>query len=170
MDPESIARFLACLRPSFEEGDDTVGNKAVESACVEVLERQYQAIARGDFDGFLDTLDEEIDLEISGPSTIPFVGRWRGRQEVVEAVRQNFGYVEDQRPEIKKVVAQGDTVVVSARERGRFRPTGRTYDIHWVQFFTIKNGRITRIFQVFDSAPLVEAVQGPSELLESALR
>src|SRR5262249_38484136 len=144
MDANSITRFLEGLRPAFEAGDAAVAGKSAEASCVGLVEAQYRAIARGDFAAFLDTLAEDIELETVGPPAIPFVGRWRGRAEVADAIRRNFACVEAQQPEILTVVAQGDTVVVAARERGRFRATGRPYDLHWVQFFTCRDGRVVR--------------------------
>lgn len=166
MNPAIIAQFLDNLRPAFAAGDPSAAGKSTEASCVAVVEEQYRAITRGDFAAFLATLAEDIELEIVGPPAVPFVGRWRGRDEVADAVRRNFGCVEDQRPEVLSVVAQGDTVVVVARERGRFRPTGREYDMHWTQVFTIQGGRVVRFLQLFDSAALLTAMAAPGEAPE----
>jgi ketosteroid isomerase-like protein len=66
--------------------------------------------------------------------------------------------VEEQQPEILAVVAQGAVVVVTARERGRYRATGRSYDLHWVQLFTFRQGKVVRVREVFDSAAMLAAV------------
>ena len=84
----------------------------------------------------------------------------RGRSpptQVIEATRQNFALVEEQRPEIQSVVAQGDTVVVLGRETGRFRPTGREYEMHWMHHYTFRGGKIQQIRELFDSAALLRA-------------
>jgi ketosteroid isomerase-like protein len=52
-------------------------------------------------------------------------------------------------------------VVVSIRERGRFKPTGREYDIWGVQFYTFRDGKMVRFLQVFDGAAMLEAVAAP---------
>jgi ketosteroid isomerase-like protein len=62
--------------------------------------------------------------------------------------------VEDQRPEIRSVTAQGDTVVVIAHERGRVRETGSPYALHWVQLFQFRDGRIARVLEVIDGYSL----------------
>ena len=33
-------------------------------------------------------LDDDVEFEITGPPALPFVGRWRGRDEVAEAMRE----------------------------------------------------------------------------------
>ena len=95
-------------------------------------------------------------MEFVGPPHAPFVGRWRGREEAARAVRDNFSQVEEQRPEIRTVVAQGDVVVVVAQERGRFRD-GRPYETHWVQLFTFRDGKLARFIQICDNSTLIEA-------------
>jgi len=155
-----IRDFIKDLGPAFEAGDRTVANKQEEAANVRSVQGQYEAIIRGDFAAFAGTLAEDVEMEIVGPPSVPFVGRWHGREEVVAAVQRNFSWLEDQQPEVQSVVAQGDTVVVVARERGRFRATGDTYDMHWVQVFTFADGKLVRFRQVFDSAPLLAAVRG----------
>ena len=77
---------------------------------------------------------------------------------MIETTRNNFAQVEEQRPETQSVVAQGDTVVVVGREQGRFRPTGRSYDLHWMHQYTFKNGKIVRIRELFDSAALLKVI------------
>jgi uncharacterized protein len=55
------------------------------------------------------------------------------------------------------VVAQGDVVVIVAHERGRFRESGRPYALHWVQIFTLRDGRVARFRQICDSVAMLEA-------------
>lgn len=155
-----IARFLDELFPAFQAGDPAVHEKVAEAACVRLVEGLYRAIVGGDVATFLALLDEDIDFENVGPAVIPWVGRWRGRATVADAMARNFGYVDEQRPEVISVVAQGDTVIVVGRETGRYRPTGREYETHWVHRFTWREGRLVRLQQVSDTAKVVEAVMG----------
>ncbi len=157
MNPAAVDQFIASIRGAFEEGDARAAEKPEEARNVASVQRQYQALARGDLEAFLETIADDIDMEIVGPPGAPMVGRWRGRDQVVEAVCQNFGQVEDQRPEIRTVVAQGDTVMIMARERGRFRHTKREYETHWVQVLTFRDGRVVRFRECFDSGPILEA-------------
>jgi ketosteroid isomerase-like protein len=126
-------------------------------ALVARLQAMYRLIAEADIGGYLNMLTDDVEFEIVGPPGLPIVGRWRGRSAVVEATARNFSLFEDQRPEVLRVTAGGDTVVISGRERGRYRPTGREYELHFVQFFTFRGGRLARFHQVFDTAALLAA-------------
>lgn len=159
MDQVIASKLLNDLPRAFAEGDVNATQKQAEMENVRRVQEVYRAIASGNYVAFMDFLSEDIELEIVGPPVIPIVGHWRGKQEVGEAVQQNFALLEDQKPEIQTVVAQGDTVILVGRETGRFRPTGLPYTVHWVQIFTLRNGKAIRFRELFDSAAMLEAVQ-----------
>ena len=161
--PASVGGFIDKLQEAFREGDPEAASKAAEGENVRRLQELYRAVARGDFGPLGAALGEDIEMEMLGPPGAPLVGRWRGRHQVAEAVRRNFSQLEDQRAELLGVVAQGDTVVLLAREQGVLRATGRRYDLHWAQWFTFRGGSIVRFRGLFDSAALLEAAhQGPA--------
>jgi ketosteroid isomerase-like protein len=149
--------FIDQLVAAFHDNDDHAVEKAVEAANVALLQDLYRTIARGDFASLHDHFAEDIRMEIVGPSAVPFVGQWQGARQVAEQIASNFSHIEEQRPAIDSVVAQGDMVVVQAREEGRYRATGRSYQIHWVQIFTFRQGKLQQFREIFDSAPMVAA-------------
>ncbi len=155
--PTTHNRFIDQLETAFHTGDPESSRKSCESKNVKSLVEQYQAIARGDFQTAIDIWDDEIDFEMIGPSDFLFSGKCRGKQQVAEAVARNFAALEDQEVEIETVVAQGDTIVIFAHEKGRVRATGKSYDCHWVQFFTFANDKVTRFRSLIDSASFREA-------------
>ena len=153
--------FVAGIRSAFRAGDPEVDRKTVEAGNVRCLEEQYAAIVRGDFDAVVEFMTDDVELQIVGPAGAAFAGQWRGMKEVAEALRNNFSQLDELRPELQSVTAQGDTVVVCGRDRGVFRPTGRAYDLHWVQVFGFRDSRVARIREIADSASILEAVGSP---------
>jgi ketosteroid isomerase-like protein len=146
------------LRVAFEQGDSDHHRKALERANVQSLQEAFRAIASNDLQAFAGSLSDEVLLEILGPPEVPFLGRWKGRDEVAAAVWRNFAQLEGQKPAIRSVVAQGDTVVVHGRESGRVREGGREYEFEWVQFYTYRDGLVA-VVREFVAAPVV----GPHE-------
>ncbi len=120
-----------------------------------VLHGVYSAVVQGDFDAFAESLTEDVELNICGFG--PMDGRWRGRNQVVEATRRNFALVASQQPEIEGMIAQGDSVAVLLRESGVLNSTGQAYSIRCVQWFTFANGKIKRIDQIVASLWKAEA-------------
>jgi ketosteroid isomerase-like protein len=159
MSQSAFAAFVDRLLPAYHEGDPNAAAKEAESRNVALLVGLYRAILRGDFPAALDVFADDMDMEIIGPSAIPISGHWRGKAQVAAAIARNFSLLEDQRPEVQSVVAQGDTVVVLGHEKGRFRPTGRDYELHWVQFFTFRDGKLARFRELADTAAFLDAVK-----------
>jgi ketosteroid isomerase-like protein len=154
MSPETFAPFLEQIDPAFRAGDPEVDRKGPEGANVRALYETYAALARGDVAAALAHFTEDVELTITGPPVVPFLGRWRGRDDVGAAVAANFAMIEESHPDILSVTAQGDTVVVVAHETGRLRPSGRPYALHWVQVFRFRDVRVCWVMEVVDGYSL----------------
>src|SRR5262245_20673435 len=75
-------------------------------------------VAAGDFDAAGRHFTEDAVLVIHGFPRMN--GRWEGRGVVVEAMRQNFGSVCEQRPVIEAKIQSGNTAAILFREEGCF--------------------------------------------------
>jgi ketosteroid isomerase-like protein len=53
---------------------------------IDTVKAHYDALARRDLDAALDVIRDDAIWEFSGPTTIPFAGRWRGRSGVARWV------------------------------------------------------------------------------------
>jgi hypothetical protein len=152
-------QFLDTVLPAFRRGDMNVDRKLEEAANIGLMQEVYKAIANHNFDALGPLLAEDAVLEIVGPAGSPMSGVFRGREQVVEAARRNFGMVEEQKPEILSIVAQGDSVIVVGKETGRYRPTGREYEMHWMHEYTFREGKLARVRELLDRAELIRAAQ-----------
>lgn len=152
-------QFINTLQAAFREGDENIESKSEETENVRRVEEFFRSIADGDFEALAEIFADDITMEIVGSDSMPMTCLVRGRKQVIETLRNNFAQVEQQREEIHSVIAQGNTVVVVGRERGRFRPTGKLYDLHWMHQYTIENGRFIGLREMFDSAALLDVIQ-----------
>ena len=142
--------FFDQLVLAFQADDPDVASKHREASHLRCLQILYHAIARGAFEESLLLTTEDFTLEIYGPQSSPFNGKWQGREEVLQAMQRNFGMVEDQRPQIQSVVAQGDIVIITAHERGRIRATGKPYEVQWMQEFRFADGKVSGVRELVD--------------------
>jgi uncharacterized protein len=130
-----------------------------ESSNEAVVRGVYQSFLDNDLQGVFDAMTEDVEWTWYGPTEIPLAGTWKGRDgaarwfdllaETVEFGRFN--------PDEFEFVSQGDTVVVKGYEEGTIKPSGRTYEQQWVQFMTIRDGRITRFRHFPDTAAIATA-------------
>lgn len=66
---------------------------------------------------------------------------------------------DNQRVDVRQIVAQGDTVMVLLHAVARVRSTGKTFRSDIVHVFTIRDARIAGLLDFFDTAALVEATR-----------
>lgn len=157
MNPEAMDRFIHSILTAFEEGDPHTDEKAVEKMNVQLLKSIYTALAMRDLNGFTQPMSPAMEMEIIAPPELPFSGYWKGREHVIQATLKNFSLLEDQHPEVLSVVAQGDTVIVFAKERGRIKATQKEYEIHWMQRFTFQNGSLIKMTELADTSGILDA-------------
>ena len=119
--------------------------ETARSAHIRTVQAQIDAIGRGDLSAALESAREDVLLEIFAPPEFPWIRTARGLADLHAAMTHNFGSVDDQRPEIQNVVAEGESVVLFGREHGVIRETGHPYDVQFVQRFTFVEGRLASI-------------------------
>lgn len=159
MSQEIDGRFIDGLHAAFRAGDAGVDQKLEEAQNVRHVEDILRILVRKDFAALNHVFADDVVLEIIGATGNPMAGETRGCQQVIEATRNNFALLEDQRVQVESVVAQGDTVVLVAREQGRFVTTGREYDFHWVQVYRFEKDKLIHIRELADSTAFMEAAK-----------
>lgn len=129
---------------------------------VDVVQRTYEAVGRGDIPAFLDLLTDDVEWTLQGSSVIPFAGTRRGREGVAEFFSLVGETLEFEQFEPREFVAQGDTVVVLGFERNLIKPTGRTFEQEWAHVYTLRDGKIAKVRCFEDTAAYVVAFDATS--------
>jgi ketosteroid isomerase-like protein len=142
---------------AFLRGDDLATEKHAEMNNVEVIKDAYDAFVQGDADKLLALMDEDIDWHIAGPDSISFAGSNRGRNAVRRVLEKSFATVKNQQPEVRDVIAQGDTVTVIGHERGQCSTNNQEYESYWIHVFTLRDGKIIKFREYLDTAAMKDA-------------
>lgn len=151
--------FLDQMMDLYRAGDPSATDDSPGTAMVRAVQQVYLQIALQDYAAAVALMTDDFEMEIIGPPEIPLVGCWKGRPEVERALARNFSLLADQRPQLIGVATHRDAVVVMGRESGRVVATGRSYFVHWVQWFTLRDGRLCRFLEIFDGDELGDAFQ-----------
>ena len=138
MDHDYMIRLIDAVRSSKGHGGAEENRQTLAAI--------YSAVGRGDFELFGEYLTDDVELDIRGMG--PMDGVWRGRKDVVEAARTNFGNIDEQKPEIEAIAGQGNVTAVLFSEKGVLKPDGREYKLRAVQWFTFVDGRVKRIDEI----------------------
>jgi len=109
-----------------------------------LIERGYEAFARGDIPTVLQVLAEDIFWHVPGRG--PLSGDYRGHAEVLGFFKRFMDLSEGTfRIAIDDVLAKGDRVIVLVTESARRR--GREWSSPQVHAWTVKGGRATEFWQ-----------------------
>lgn len=109
------------------------------------IQQLIDAIGRGDLESAIANAHDDVRFEIYAPLEFPWIRHATGVEELRAALRQNFGSLAEQHPEITTLTAQGDTVVLIGREHGRVKATNAPYRMQFVQRFLFRGGRLASI-------------------------
>ena len=124
----------------------------------DIVRRSYASFARGDLDGVLADMHEDIVWEQA--QGLPHGGMYHGLEAVRAAVFDPLD--RDWWVEFSAVPAEilesGDQVVVLGRYSGIAKETGKPLDVPFVHVWTLAEGRAVRFRQFLDTAGWVEAL------------
>jgi uncharacterized protein len=128
-----------------------------EQENTEAVKRLYAAFGRGDKATLVAGFADDVEWQIAGPAAVPICGSRHGREQVAQFFTVLTETLETQQFEPRQFIAQGDIVVVLGQERHRAKSTGRSYEGEWVQVFTLRDGRVVKYREYFDTAAALAA-------------
>lgn len=125
---------------------------------VEIAKSSYEAFGRGDLDGALEMMDE--DIEWHQAQGLPHGGVYQGLANVRAAIFDPLDeeWWEDFDATPTEFLGGGDHVVVLGRYTGRSKKTGAPLDIPFAHVWHFRDGRAVRFHQFTDTRGWVNAL------------
>jgi uncharacterized protein len=124
---------------------------------VQVVKDFFAAIGRGDRDGLLALVGEDIEWIIPGEDW-PLAGTHRGHAGLADVLQKASKTMETS-TEPREYVAQGDRVLVVGVATGKVKATNKPFKDDWVFDITVRNGKVTKIREYIDTQALARAAQ-----------
>ena len=121
----------------------------------DVVRSVYAAFERRDVPAVLELFDPEIVITQS--EDVPWGGTHRGHAGALEFFGQ-LGSLIDTNVEIDRLIVAGDTVVEVGRSRGRAVGSGRSFEVHEVHVWRVRDGRVVGMDAYVDNAAMLEAL------------
>ena len=114
------------------------------------VESIFAALSRGDSEAYLAGLADDVEFTIEG--TTKFSGTFRGKQRVVDGLLMPLmAELEGGLAiEVKRVYADGDTVVVEAQGRSQTK-RGKPYNNRYCQVFRVEGGKVKSMVEYLDT-------------------
>jgi ketosteroid isomerase-like protein len=116
---------------------------------MEVVRRGHEARSAGRIGEWINTLDPEIEWDISGYPVPDFPVRGSGRDSFVRHITKYWSLWNDYVQTVENTVDVGDDVVVLLRERARLRNSDAPMEREVAMVWTIHNGVRVR-FRAFE--------------------
>jgi hypothetical protein len=134
--------------------------KPADDASLAIVRAMYDALFKGDMAAVMAAMHDDAELEVLGPPSILFVGRHKGRDELARFFGTVTEHVhrepDDPIPAVHEYIVQGERVVAIGVDRVTSRATGGSYESWWVHILDLRDGRIARVRQFFDTAAALE--------------
>lgn len=125
---------------------------------IQLIQKAYEWFTKGKVDEIVNLQAEDVEWTTPGPPAVfHTAGTRRGRQGVAEFFSELSGEQEVETFEAQDFIAQGDNVVAIVKYRSRVKATGKMMDTTFVHVFEIKDGKIKRFREFFDTASVMDA-------------
>lgn len=124
---------------------------------IEIVKKVYEAFARRDINSILDLLSSEVEWGEPENPFNPAAGTRYGHKGFLEW--SNIGQEAEEilELELKKFLADDDTVAVVGYTKCLAKPTGKIYETDFVHLVTLNNGKVIRFREFFDTYAAGEA-------------
>lgn len=122
---------------------------------IQTVKDFFAAIGRGDREGLLALVAEDIEWIIPGKDW-PLAGTHRGHAGLTDLLETASKSIETS-TEPREFVARGDRVLVVGFARGRIKATTKTFEDDWIFAITVRDGKLTSIREYVDTQALARA-------------
>ena len=124
----------------------------------QLVQRFYAKMQAGSIEEVVALLSPDFELVYMGPSSIPSAGTWSGHEGFrnwAQAALQ--GHLPPESVDFEEFVVHEDKVFVPGHVNLRVKTTGKTCETDFLHVFTIRDGRLTRWHDFFDTFAVAQA-------------
>lgn len=118
----------------------------------------YAAFGRGDMEGVLAQLDQNVEWVTPELAGMPGTGTKHGHAGVLgffQSVKETWEF---EAFEPREFIASGDSLAVEGYYRAKSRKTGLVAESQWVMVWHFRNGKCTHFQEYTDTAAMSKAL------------
>ncbi|WP_306323280.1 MULTISPECIES: nuclear transport factor 2 family protein [unclassified Streptomyces] len=124
-----------------------------------VVERLYEALEKEDIETVLEIFHPEV--RITTPPALPWsTGYYEGHAGAAAYFTGALQYLEETTFKVQEIRVCGDWAAAVGDWSGRFRRSGGEFDVRFVHFWELSEGRVVRTEGISDTDGIVRAYQG----------
>ncbi|PPK70204.1 nuclear transport factor 2 family protein [Actinokineospora auranticolor] len=135
-----------------------LGTRAVASAW-------FDALTTGDVATVSSLMAEDIEFINYTPvpgynDDMPWIGTYRGREAALASFGVFLGVCEVRAECVAQLLVDGEHAMGVVRERSVVKATGLEFEIEFIQWLTVRDGRIVRWKSYTDPSTIIRAIRG----------
>lgn len=138
-----IEQLSQAMSEAFLDEDPRADEKTIESRNLACLQNLYRAIGQRDFDAVRSCLTPDTTFRIIGAHPFPST-ETSGVDAVADEIQRNFAMLRPSEIRVETLVAQGNLLLVIARDRGTMVATGESYDQLFLMELQFRDGLVAR--------------------------
>jgi hypothetical protein len=130
----------------------------------ETAERWFGGLTSGDINTAISCLDDKVEwinykIEAGYNDLMPWIGTYHGVEAVMNSFRIFTSLVQVNKEELIKLVVDGDEAAGVIHEVSLVKETGLEFEIEFIQWLTIRDGKIVRWKSYTDPSPIIRALK-----------
>jgi ketosteroid isomerase-like protein len=135
---------------------------SAETSTEAVARRWFTALTTGDFPTAFACLDDDVEwinyTPVEGFNTaMAWIGTYHGPAAVQETLQTFVSLVDVRKEELVDLVVSGDEAAGIVHEQSTVKATGLDFEIEFVQWLRIRNGKIVRWKSYTDPSQIIRA-------------
>jgi ketosteroid isomerase-like protein len=117
----------------------------------------YDSLGRGDLEAAVANFADDCEIELMGPSSIPFAGTYRGGRGMRDFLNKfmNSADILDFAPD--EFHGADGFVTVIGHEHARSKATGREWNTRLIDTYEVRDGKIHKFLCSYDTASVADA-------------
>jgi ketosteroid isomerase-like protein len=128
---------------------------------VAAIERLYEGLANEDIAAVIGAFSPEV--VILTPDSLPWsTGHYEGIEGAVKYFEGAVTACADTLFEVEEIRPSGDWVAAIGNWSGTARSTGRSFNVRFVHFWTLRDGKVVKAEGISDTVGIVRAFEEPA--------
>jgi uncharacterized protein len=131
-----------------------------EEENVKALKDAFVAFRNGDMDALFSIYDDDAEyISVGSPDVIPWSGTYKGHEQIRQYFARLNDGIEFQSFIDQEYIAQGNKLAILGHGRYKVRSTGIEFETNPQYIVTMRDGKITKLILLDDTAKIASALK-----------
>jgi ketosteroid isomerase-like protein len=126
---------------------------------IQTVQQCYAEFGKGNPQGVLDLLTDDVTWTDPGYPEIPYAGKCKGKEEVLNFFMEMGKTISFTRFEPQQFMNDGNNVIVKGFFTGKSNSTRKTFESEWVMIWEVENEKVKNYQAFIDTFKVASALK-----------